>query len=386
VQLLGLPLSLRDIAEAGGLQPPISLRDMLRSMTLRHFGAVVTTPDPEALSGNVDLTIWADGRFELKVHMHDSGLSDYSFRLGIILRSQSGKSALAFYSQGVAHGTLGAGSPDSDERRTGQLATIRDDFDDFAAGSFTVVREYQNDLLGWIESTFLEIATWVIGYVTLGVPAAAMIFGATLAGEHLDLHLPGELGLAGIILADGAYYLCGAAVFIPVFIAGALVSAALFNRRRLSGDEIAEARTVFADTVPYDKVWVTNLETFEGRWFTNMGIDGSVVIGASSEYEDMVADPGRRQIFIHEMTHVWQITRSPTLAVQCKSAVLRTREAVEGKDAVYGVDPKNLQPWDSYNWEQQGDLIRLAYRDRKAGKPLENRPFERYIVENILTG
>jgi hypothetical protein len=53
---------------------------------------------------------------------------------------------------------------------------------------------------------------------------------------------------------------------------------------------------------------------------------------------------------------------------------------------VYGVDPKNLQPWDSYNWEQQGDLIRLAYRDRKAGKPLENRPFERYIVENILTG
>jgi hypothetical protein len=359
---------------------------MLRSMTLRHFGAVVTTPDPEALSGNVDLTIWADGRFELKVHMHDSGLPDYSFRLGIILRSQSGKSALAFYSQGVAHGTLGAGSPDSDERRTGQLATIRDDFDDFAAGSFTVVREYQNDLLGWIESTFLEIATWVIGYVTLGVPAAAMIFGATLAGEHLDLHLPGELGLAGIILADGAYYLCGAAVFIPVFIAGALVSAALFNRRRLSGDEIAEARTVFADTVPYDKVWVTNLETFEGRWFTNMGIDGSVVIGASSEYEDMVADPGRRQIFIHEMTHVWQITRSPTLAVQCKSAVLRTREAVEGKDAVYGVDPKNLQPWDSYNWEQQGDLIRLAYRDRKAGKPLENRPFERYIVENILTG
>ena len=148
MQLLGLPLSLRDIAKAGGREPPISLRDMLRSMTLRTFGAVVTTPDPEALSGNVDLTIWADGRYELKVHMHDSGLSDYSFRLGIILRAQSGKAALAFYSRGVAHGTLGDGPRDSDERQTGQLSTIRDEFDDFAAGSFTVVREFHNDLVG----------------------------------------------------------------------------------------------------------------------------------------------------------------------------------------------------------------------------------------------
>jgi hypothetical protein len=122
----------------------------------------------------------------------------------------------------------------------------------------------------------------------------------------------------------------------------------------LSQKEIDEAGTVFADTVPYDKVWVTNLETF------------GVVIGASSEYEDMVADPRRSRIFIHEMTHVWQIVRSPTLTVQCEGVVDRARDAVEGIDAVYGVDPNNLQPWDSYNWEQQGDLIEFAYRDRKA--------------------
>ena len=322
------------------------------------------------------------------MHMHDSGLSDYSFRLGIILRSASGKAALAFYSQGVAHGTLGDGSRDSDERRIGQLATIRDDFEDFAAGNFTVVRQYQNDLLGWIESAFLDIATFLVGCVTLGAPAALLIYNATYLAERMDVRLPGELGLAGIILAEGAYFLCGAAVFIPVFIAGALVSAALFKRRPLSQKEIDEARTVFADTVPYDKVWVTNLETFGGRWFTNMGIDGSIVIGASSEYEDMVADPRRSRIFIHEMTHVWQIAHSPTLTVQCEGLEDRAREAVEGIDAVYGVDPNDLQPWDSYNWEQQGDLIKFAYRDRKAvpSKPLEQRPFERYIVENILTG
>ncbi len=395
MQLLGLPLSLRDVAQGAGLEPPISLRDMLRSMTLRTFSAVVTTPDPEALSGNVDLTIRADGRYELKVHMHDSGLSDYSFRLAIILRSASGRLALAFYSRGVAHGTLGAGSRDSDERQTGQLPSIRDNFDDFAAGSFTVHRQYQNDLLGWIESAILEIATWVIGYVTMGVPAAVMIVSATLARTYLDVGPPGDIGLAGLILADGAYYLCGATAFIPVFIAGALVSAALFKRRPLSADEIEEARTVFADTVPYDKVVVTNLEGPDGRWVTSIGIDGSIIVGVGSGFDNAVADANRRRSFIHEMTHVWQNARNPTLAIVCDSVVNRSREVIEGMDAVYGIDSDGRQPWDSLNWEQQAESIEQAYLDRQsrmndAGEvvtlSLEERPFEHYIVENILNG
>ena len=279
-------------------------------MTLRTFGAVVTTPDPEALSGNVDLTIWADGRYELRVHMHDSGLADYSFRLAIILRSQSGTAALAFYSRGVAHGSLGAGSRDSDERQTGRLDSIRDAFDDFAAGSFTVVREYHNDLLGWIESALLEVATFLIGCVTMGAPAALLIYNATFLAERLDVRLPGELGYVGIILAEGAYYLCGPTVFIPVFIGGALVSAAVLKHRPMSADEINEARTVFADTIPYEKVWITNLEAQDGRWLTTMGIDGSIIVGASSEFDNAVADPNRRRIFIHEMTHVWQNVRA----------------------------------------------------------------------------
>ena len=55
-------------------------------------------------------------------------------------------------------------------------------------------------------------------------------------------------------------------------------------------------------------------------------------------------------------------------------------------DAVYPLDANDLRPWDSYNWEQQAEAIEQAYVDRKANKPLEERPFERYIVENILTG
>ena len=229
----------------------------------------------------------------------------------------------------------------------------------------------------------------------MGVPAAAMIYGATLARDYLDVGLPGELGYVGIILADGAYYLCGPTAFIPVFIGGALVSAALFKRRPLSQDEIAVARTVFADTIPYDKVWVTNLEGPDGRWLTTLGIDGTSFIGASSEYDDAVADAGRRRIFIHEMTHVWQNVRNPSLAILCEASKDRAQELLEGIDAVYNVDRNDLQPWDSYNWEQQAEAIEQAYVDRYpqvdennklVTLPLEQRVFERYIVENILTG
>ena len=75
--------------------------------------------------------------------------------------------------------------------------------------------------------------------------------------------------------------------------------------------------------------------------------------------------------------------------------MLRTREATEGIEAVYGIDRSNLAPWDSYNREQQAAVIELAYLDRqpqvpprKPGPPLrpEDRRFERYIVENILNG
>ena len=389
VRQMGMPLSLRAVALATRMPAPVSVRDLLQSLSFRTWRATITTPDPEALSGNVQLTIWGNGRYELLVHMHDSGLPDYSFRLGVILRAAGGLAVLALYSRGVVHGTASTGSRDSDERQTGHSAALQTEWDDFVAGEFTVQREYQNDLIGWVESVFLDVATFLVGCVTVGGPAACVILGASLLSDHAGVQLPGELGLAGLILAEGAYFLCGPGVFIPVFIAGALVSEALFERRRLHAHEIAVARTVFADTAPYDKIWITNLEFVNGRAFAALGIDGNIMIGLGSRFDDAVADQTRRRTFIHEMTHVWQIAHTPTLSTLCTGTINRGREASEGQDALYDVDTLTL-PWDSYNWEQQAVIIATADWLRqelsKLGASYDALPTERYIREHILMG
>lgn len=389
IALAGAPVEIRNLAAAHGFRPPISLRDLLRALSFHTFPGQITTPDPEALSGNVDLTIRGDGRYELKIHMHDSGLPDYSFRLGIYLRAESGKSVLAWYSRGVVHGTLSPGSRDSDERQTGVLPSLLEQWDDFSRGTLNVHREYQNDLVGWIESAALDIATFLIGCVTVGAPAACAIFGASLLGSLTGTRLPGELGLAGLVAAEGVYYLCGPAAFIPVFIGGALVSAELFKRRRLHPPEIAAARSVFEGTIPYDRIWITNLEDLDGRPFTALGIDGSVMIGLGSWYENGLADQATRGTLIHELTHVWQIEHEPTLTVLCTGSVNRARRAVEGNQAVYDYGVLGA-PWDAYNWEQQAEIIALAdwWRQEftEAGLSYDHLPTEVYIRNHILMG
>ena len=70
---------LRSLANANKIQP--CLRNVIQHLTVKTFSAQVTTPSPEALGGSVSLTIRGDGSYDLTVHLHDSGLPDYSFRL-----------------------------------------------------------------------------------------------------------------------------------------------------------------------------------------------------------------------------------------------------------------------------------------------------------------
>lgn len=363
------------------------MRDLLRSLSVRTFRETISTPDPEALGGAVTLTIRGDGRYVLTAHMHDSGFPDYSFRLGIFLRGESGKIAFALYSRGEVNGTMSSGSRDFDERKENVLPALVEHWDDFSRGTFTVHREYSNDLTGWIESAFVDVSMFLIGCVTLGAPAACVIFGASLLEDVTGAALPGELGMIGLIAAQGATYLCGPMVFVPVFIAGALVSAAVFKRRRISGDEIAAARSVFEDTIEYDRVWFTNMESEAGRAFASPCIDGSIMIGMAGAYDNALATKETRKTMIHELTHAWQIKHSSLMTMVCTVGVERARRVTEGDAAVY--TPESFTaPWDSYTWEQQAVLVSMAdfWRQEltRSGLSYENLPTERFIRDHIL--
>jgi hypothetical protein len=383
------PISLRSLASSQGFTPPVSVTKLLKRLSVKTFQASVTTPDPEALGGHVDLTIRGDGIYELKVHMHDSGLPDYSFRLGVFLRSTSGI-VFALYSRGTAHGTFSTGSRDFDETQSDLHQILNDRWDEFANGRLEVQREYQNNLVEWLESTVMDKVMFVLGAVTLGGPATLVIWGASSVSDLTGVGIPGELGLAGLILAEGQYFLFGPTYFIPVFIGGALVTAALFERRDLRIEEIDEAKRVFGDTVPYDKIVVSNLEGLGGRAFAVPNIDGnSVILGLGSDmFNSAIGDESKRFTFIHELTHAWQITHRATPSVICSALTNQFSELVEGRNEVYNYTTGS--DWGSYNMEQQGQIVADWYwkkhrgQTRQGGSATADRDNERYIRDNIL--
>jgi hypothetical protein len=299
---------------------------------------------------------------------------------------------LALYSHGTVHGTFTPGSRDFDDSQAAPFPSkaLADNWDDFAAGQLTVNLDFRNNELAWIESTLLDKVTFIIGCVTLGGAGASIILCATMLQDATGVHLPGELGLAGLVVSEGAFFLCGATVMVPVFIAGMAVSAALFQRRGLHDDERAAAVSVFADTIPYDNISITNLELPDGRAFTVETIDGTLVVCVGkTRYDSMVADPDRRATLIHELTHVWQIGHHTTIETICSGLKNKVVELIQGKDKLYyGDDPLLAQTWDSLNTEEQAvvisecDTLRQLAAAQKI--PLEQLVSEHYIRNNIL--
>ena len=98
-----------------------------------------------------------------------------------------------------------------------------------------------------------------------------------------------DTGLAGIILAEGAYFLCGAAVFIPVFIAGALVSAALFKRRPLSQKEIDAGVLRSVTLAQIDEIKPRRLASVVDEWKKLTKSDAPPILAVTIVYNDYLA-------------------------------------------------------------------------------------------------
>ena len=97
---------------------------------------------------------------------------------------------------------------------------------------------------------------------------------------------------------------------IPAIVAG-IANAP--RRRSLSSDEIVFASKVFGDTLPTDRIVLTDMSGLNDRGFTFPNIDGTILVNIGAAYDDPIhyslgktyATQG--QLFIHELTHAWQI-------------------------------------------------------------------------------
>jgi hypothetical protein len=239
------------------------------------------------------------------------------------------------------------------------------------------------------------------------VAGGARLVGLIMVGSELaelsGVHVIGPGGLVGLVVAGGASFLFGGGVFVPVFVGGAVASELLVKHRSLAEPEMAPARDfakrVFGDTLPFDRVILTNLSGENGQEFVTPSVDGSILMNMGDGFDNPTThvDPRRGfivegQIFIHELTHVWQIAHAGIIADYFWRAALDK----VGGSASYNYGPPG-PVFSSFGLEAQASLVEewfsgtdfdatMSIPGRSKTNPIgmqDNDPYIGYINNNI---
>jgi len=168
------------------------------------------------------------------------------------------------------------------------------------------------------------------------------------------------------------------------------------NVRYLGTHETSIAKSVFENTIAYDRVLIGDGLGASARPFTipvpftsprkymiNVGENG---------YQGMSYVQKDKELLIHELTHVWQGHHSTwAWSVQGSSIYHQARHG----DAAYDYSKSSYKDWDDYNPEQQAQIVedwfRAASLEANGGKSVdgadglmgEDDPRYGYIVLNI---
>jgi hypothetical protein len=133
------------------------------------------------------------------------------------------------------------------------------------------------------------------------------------------------------------------------------------NMRDLTGAEIAEAKTVFEDTIKYSRVNIADKVGYGNRPFTlvrGTGIELYTLFMGPTQFTAMTD----WATFIHEMTHVWQGQNHFISSGYMLNSVIS--QAIEGNSA-YDYTVGSM--WGEYNVEQQAHLVEDWYdMDKKS--------------------
>ena len=165
------------------------------------------------------------------------------------------------------------------------------------------------------------------------------------------------------------------------------------NVRKLGLKEITLAQTVFKNTIPYDKVLVSDGLGYNDREFTmptsmpatmlfNVDSDlGKYVMHCGDGYYGMSELQNDKETLIHELTHVWQGEHYKGSWDYVFGSMFS--QALLGEDA-YEYDRKDLLPWDNYNPEQQAYIVQHWFAGGMKEKIDEDRRF--YFIKKHIRG
>ncbi len=338
------------------------------------FSLQTTIVTDDALGGEVGVTIFRDGRYRFHGFMRATGFESFSFRVGCVVHGADGHAAIALQHSGEAFGTDTPGDRQHDWDESGvrerDAAFIRDIWPILSsAPTMTVTQSSKvSGLLGTAATVLTDLAKFIIVAETFGgALAVCALMGEELGQAGADL--PGLGGVVGVGIVGGALFIWGPLALGPAIVlgvaAGAIVDA-LVKIRRLRPDEEDFARTVFANSLDFTKIRITNMVGAGGRAFTMPTLDDHILlnIGMSDAMFDtptvtaMNSYPIPGQLLIHELVHAWQIQHA-TAAQHfvpgwiCEGLV---EQKIVGKKGSYAYGPPGAA-WSTIYNEGQASIV-----------------------------
>ncbi|MFF4396053.1 hypothetical protein [Streptomyces sp. NPDC001480] len=352
--------------------------------------------DPE---GWTEVEITRNGSARFSGHVHNEGAfsepEDFTLRT-----ATSGSTCLLFQRSGHLGGFGDSSSRNDWWDESSSRPDVAANFDDLIGSLVLRAAESKKGVITGPLDDVIDFTVGVVeGSILAGVPGIEVVlFGGELASLVLTGSLiPGARIIAGTLymtgLLGGFYALTGAGV---ARIGG--------KQRNITSDEYEWANDkVFGGSLPpKDAILITDTIGAGDNCFTFPAPYKKITVNIGPERYDNPrdSDPG---IFIHELTHAWQIQHMDAPAAWITRGFAAQLFNVSYDYENYG------RPFRDFNIEQQAQLVeewyvgcerqqRLMHRDgfykHQEGFPAEDNrgaskggnPFYEYIVNNIWMG
>ncbi len=356
--------SARDLAVAIPVSTPTTVRtliDALRTVESAHHERAMHTNDDTPINGRVAFDLYSDGTYTFSGHVRATGFPSYTFGVQAWLQTPDG-AVIAAATSGDVFGTDTPGDRQRNFSVSGTNPAIADQWGSLRgnAGSigFTLHAE-MSGVLGAAVDVLEFIAKGVVTNLVLGPYGWAVVLGNELAELGVQIGTPDVV--SALIVSGGVLCILGPGGLVPAVLAGfAAAEIANVNHRAMKAKEIQFAKRVFGDHIDYDRVRLTDLSQDPDRKFVMPSVDGSILINLGSAYSNPLTyfSDGyeeRGSVFIHELTHAWQITqRTLPSVISDMSETYDYHSLTEGR-----VKDRSWQTrtWDSFNVEQQAHIV-----------------------------
>lgn len=152
-------------------------------------------------------------------------------------------------------------------------------------------------------------------------------------------------------------------------------------KRKITEPEKRFAEQVFQNTLPWDKIYISNTIGAGQRQYVTPQArhDGGWImhLGAAMYAGSTVTTDG--YIFVHELTHVWQSYHSPFRWGYAADSMCQQIVLLKGSKAY---NYTSGSPWTEYHAEQQAQMIQDWY----LGGMSESDDRFQYVRDHIRTG